>query len=267
MCTSVSVASLYKPFLASAPGKKGIFLDYDGTLTPIVSTPQAAVPSKKLLQIIDSVCKRKDLDVVIISGRPKEFLDSHFGRFSRPDSNISLVAEHGYQIKRIGGSWEVSSKNIVMDWKDKILPYLEHYVKATPGSFIEEKRSSIVWHYRKSEPELGQKRATDLVGQLSEFVNNLPVEIHHGKKIVEVSSIEINKGQIVNEFLQSNKYSAALCAGDDSTDETMFRIQNKLLVKIKVGDGDTQACYRWPTYHRAIEFLNCINKDDRINRD
>jgi len=202
------------------------------------------------------------LDIVIISGRPTSFLELHFGKYSKPELNISLVAEHGFQMKKPGGSWETTGKNITMDWKEKILPYLELYVQTTPGSFVEEKRSAIVWHYRKAEPELGQKRATDLVGQLSEFVNNLPIEIHHGKKIVEVSSIETNKGQIVNDFLQKHEYTAALCVGDDSTDETMFRLQNKLLIKIKVGDGDTQAAYRWSSHHTALDFLNCIHKYD-----
>jgi len=133
-------------------------------------------------------------------------------------------------------------------------------VKTTPGSFIEEKRSAVVWHYRQSDVELGLKRAADLVGQLSEFVHNLPVEIHHGKKIVEVSSMEINKGQIVKNFLEKNDYTAALCAGDDSTDETMFRIQDKKLMKVKVGDGDTAAAYRWSNVLQMLEFLSLISK-------
>jgi trehalose 6-phosphate synthase/phosphatase len=237
LCLPCSVNSLVKPFLITAPGRKALFLDYDGTLTPIVSSPQAAIPSKRLLQLLENLSNRKDLDVVVVSGRPREFLDLHLGRFA----NLTLVSEHGFQIRKAGtGNWELSKKSVVIDWRDKILPYLELYVTCTPGSFIEEKKSAIVWHYRQSDPELAMKRAVDLVGQLSEFITNLPVEIHHGKKIVEVSSIEINKGQIVKDFLQNNEYTAAFCAGDDSTDETMFRIQNKLLTKIKVGDGDTE---------------------------
>jgi len=258
-CKPCSVSSLVQPYLSTSPGRKLLFFDYDGTLTPIVSSPQAAVPSRRLLQTLESLSHRKDLDIFIVSGRPQEFLGLHFGQFTKEDMNVNLVAEHGYQIKRPGKNWE-TYKTVVIDWKDKILPYLELYVKTTPGSFIEEKRSAIVWHYRQSDPELGKKRATDLVGQLSEFVNNLPVEIHHGKSIVEISSIEINKGQIVKEVLQGNGYSTALCAGDDSTDETMFRVPNKILIKIKVGDGDTTATHRWPTVGHAIEFLCSINK-------
>jgi len=247
-----------QPFLSTSPGRKVLFLDYDGTLTPLVSSPHLAVPSKRLLDTLDILSKRKDLDIVIVSGRPQEFLNLHFGHLN--NTNISLVAEHGFKIKRPGQNWDTVNKSIVIDWKDKIIPYLELYVKTTPGSFIEEKRSAVVWHYRQSDLELGLKRAADLVGQLSEFVHNLPVEIHHGKKIVEVSSMEINKGQIVKNFLEKNEYTAALCAGDDSTDETMFRTQNKILLKIKVGDGDTAANYRWTNVLQMLEFLSLITK-------
>jgi len=257
-CSLCTPQSLVQPFLSSAPGRKVLFLDYDGTLTPLVSSPHLAIPSKRLLDILDILSKREDLDVCIVSGRPQEFLSLHFGHFN--NTNVSLVAEHGYKIKRPGQNWDTFNKSIVIDWKTKIIPYLELYVKTTPGSFIEEKRSAVVWHYRQSDLELGLKRAADLVGQLSEFVHNLPVEIHHGKKIVEVSSMEINKGQIVKSFLEKNQYTAALCAGDDSTDETMFRIQDKKLFKVKVGDGDTAATHRWPNVMQMLEFLGLIAK-------
>jgi len=258
-CRSSSIGSLVKPFLPESHGKKVMFLDYDGTLTPIVRSPENAIPSKRLLLLLDSLGHRKDLDIVMVSGRPTQFLEDHFGYFTIKHDNFSLVAEHGYKIRRPGQNWDVFHKSLVIDWKDKILPYLELYVRTTPGSFIEEKLCSIVWHYRQADPELGTKRATDLVGQLSEFVNNLPVEIHHGKKIVEISSIEINKGQIVKQFLSKGNYTAALCAGDDSTDETMFRVQNKILTKIKVGDGDTAANHRLPSVRHFLEFLSAVN--------
>jgi len=48
------------------------------------------------------------------------------------------------------------------DWKEEIRPILELYVDRTPGSFIEEKEFSLVWHYRKADPELAQLRAREL---------------------------------------------------------------------------------------------------------
>jgi trehalose-phosphatase len=74
----------------------------------------------------------------------------------------------------------------------------------------------------------------------------LPVEIHHGKKIVEVCSIQINKGSVLEHFMLLNNYDPVLCAGDDETDESMFRYAGDAeMFSIKVGDGaDTMDRFR-----------------------
>jgi len=112
-CALCNPQSLSESFLATAPGRKVLFLDYDGTLTPLVSSPHLAIPSKRLLDTLDILSKRKDLDIVIVSGRPQEFLSLHFGHLNK--TNISLVAEHGYKIKRPGQSWDTFNKSIVID--------------------------------------------------------------------------------------------------------------------------------------------------------
>jgi trehalose 6-phosphate synthase/phosphatase len=116
----------------------------------------------------------------------------------------------------------------------------------TPGSNIEEKTSSVVWHYRNSDLEFGNWKANQLVAELYEMLSNLPVEIHHGQKIVEVGSIQLNKGIVLAHFVKLNKYDAVLCAGDDETDEIMFRYASDAqMFSIKVGGGtDTSARFR-----------------------
>jgi trehalose 6-phosphate synthase/phosphatase len=116
----------------------------------------------------------------------------------------------------------------------------------TPGSIIEEKTSSVVWHYRNSDPEFGNWKANQLVAELYEMLSNLPVEIHHGRKIVEVGSIQLNKGIVLRHFVQLNQYDSILCAGDDETDENMFRYGEDFeMFSIKVGRSvDTMAKFR-----------------------
>ena len=72
----------------------------------------------------------------------------------------------------------------------------------------------------------------------------MPAELHHGKKIVEVCSIQVNKGKALKNMMQRMNIEKALCIGDDQTDETMFRLNNVNLLKIKVGLEDTSADYR-----------------------
>jgi trehalose 6-phosphate synthase/phosphatase len=122
---------------------------------------------------------------------------------------------------------------------------LQLYTGMTPGSYIEEKTSSVVWHYRNSDPEFGTWKANQLVAELYEMLSNLPVEIHHGQKIVEVGSMQLNKGIVLQHFVLLNKYDAVLCAGDDETDESMFRqTDDDNILSLKVGNADTSAKFR-----------------------
>jgi trehalose 6-phosphate synthase/phosphatase len=132
---------------------------------------------------------------------------------------------------------------------------------STPGSAVEVKRSAIVWHYRKADPEFGIWKANHLLGELTESISNLPVEIHHGKRIVEVGSQQISKGFAVEKLLKEIGGSGfAVCIGDDLTDETMLQLKRENLFTIKVGDGTTVAAYRIPAPKQVREFLEDILK-------
>ena len=87
------------------------------------------------------------------------------------------------------------------------------------------------------------------------MLSNLPVEIHHGRKIVEVNSTRINKGIVMEYFISQNDYEAVLCAGDDVTDENMFRITDDRIISVKVGNGKTAASFNLPTPKDLMAFI------------
>jgi len=125
---------------------------------------------------------------------------------------------------------------------------------------VEIKRSAIVWHYRQCDPEFGVWKARQMLDELYEMTSNFPVEVHHGKKIVEISSIHVNKGAALERFATENQYDVILCAGDDQTDETMFRVEIPGLITIKVGEGGTRADFRVPTPTHVREMLLSLVK-------
>lgn len=126
-----------------------------------------------------------------------------------------------------------------------MLNILRLYEEATPGSLVEEKRSSLVWHYRMADREFGEWKASKLTRQLAAFTANQQIQVHHGKKIVEVSAAQVNKGAAVAQVLEEeHPYECVLCAGDDRTDESMFALNTPGLLSVKVGDGPTQAGFR-----------------------
>ncbi len=120
---------------------------------------------------------------------------------------------------------------------------------------MEEKRTSLVWHYRQADPEFGQQKAMDLAEELSTIAANDPVQIRHGRKIVEVTASHVNKGSAVTRLLSERPYDLILAVGDDTTDESMFRLNLENFISIRVGDGETQAHYRLPTPAALRAFL------------
>jgi trehalose-6-phosphatase len=101
-----------------------------------------------------------------------------------------------------------------------------------------------------------------IAAELFEMLSNLSVEIHHEKKIVEVSSNQINKGVVLEHFMFVNPYDGVLCAGDDETDESMFRIREDKIIDIYVGNNPkTTAKFRIPNPKAFRNFLmRCLEK-------
>lgn len=223
-----------------------IFLDYDGTLREFTSNPADALPDKKLQFLLKKISSHPRINLAIISGRPMEFLQQHFGHQA-----ITLVAEHGYYWKRYPqADWELMDPRVDNSWKELILPHLEAAVTLTPGAEVEVKHSSIVWHYRQADPEFGAWRARGLLSELTSITASLPVSVHHGQKIVEVASQLVNKGIAVDQLIRQWNAYAAIAVGDDQTDEAMFAIKPQNLGHyhtIKVGAGATRAEHRTTT--------------------
>ena len=223
----------------NAGERVALALDYDGTLRSFVSHPDDAVPDVDLCPLLSSIAKHPLIDVAVVSGRPAEFLEKHFAGLG-----ITLVAEHGYRWLRPDTKhWALVHEHIDTDWKADVLPHLEQAVRLTPGSHMEEKQSSIVWHYRRADPEFGLWRARGLLDELTDVTASLPVAVHHGKKIVEVASQLVNKGQAVKALVNDWQPSVLLAAGDDQTDETMFALELDSLefITVNVGNGPTRA--------------------------
>src|SRR5665648_869740 len=134
-------------------------------------------------------------------------------------------------------------------------PTLEYYVDRTPGSFIEEKNYSLVWHYRKADSELGQMRAIELKDELSDLTSNDDLEIMEGNKVIEIKTRGVNKGQAALQFMQGNQYDFIVGIGDDWTDEYLFGVLPSDAVSIKVGAGKTGAKYHLADYREVRNFL------------
>ncbi|KAJ8516825.1 hypothetical protein ONZ45_g5903 [Pleurotus djamor] len=203
--------------------KKRLFLfDYDGTLAPIVKTPSMAVPSAPTLEALESLSSDPANLVYIISGRDGAFLEQHLGHLL----HVGFSAEHGGFMRERGSTeWVNFTKKLDMSWMNEVLEIFKYYTERTTGSHIEVKKSSITWHYRGADPEWGLfqcRQCQDLLE--NNLVHKRPIEVLVGKKNLEVRPIAVNKGEIVKRILYKNPDAEFIfCAGDDKTDEDMFR--------------------------------------------
>ena len=216
-----------------------IFLDYDGTLVPFASTPETAKPDLKLQNLLISLAEDAKNQVVIISGRNKESLEEFF-----VDIDIGLVAEHGAWIRDSRGKW-MTTGNYNTDWKRTIRPILERFKRRTPGALIEEKDFSLVWHYRRADPELSSVRVAELKETLYFLTSNLELDVAEGNKIVEVKNAGINKGSAAMKWMSKENWDFMLSVGDDVTDEDLFSVLPEFAYSIKVGLAPSKAKFRF----------------------
>ena len=216
------------------------FLDYDGTLREFENVPGAASPTKEVFSILENLVAVEGVDLFIISGRKREDLEKWFTDFP-----CTLIAEHGLVYREPGDtSWAHIVEPQEQTWKSDILSLFHRYEGMAPGSLTEEKSASVVWHYRRCDPEFGKIKANQLLEELYEIPSNLPLEVHQGQKMIEVSSIYVNKGTGVHFFSDKKHYDIVFCAGDDYTDESMFQLELSNQINIKVGLGTTRAAWR-----------------------
>ncbi|THH12060.1 hypothetical protein EW145_g216 [Phellinidium pouzarii] len=192
--------------------QRRLFLfDYDGTLTPIVKTPSMAVPSPEALEALEKLSADPRNVVYIISGRDSAFLEQHLGHVAR----MGMSAEHGGFMRAPGEEkWSNLTESLDMSWMSEVEEIFKYYTERTTGSHIEIKKSSITLFQCHQCQDLLENN----------LAHKRPIEVLVGKKNLEVRPLAINKGEIVKRILYAHPEAEfVFCAGDDKTDEDMFR--------------------------------------------
>lgn len=215
-----------------------LVLDYDGTVVQIEQRPELAVLSSLQREFLRELQKRAQ--VVILSGRRKEFLDRQF-----EDCPFTLGAEHGAFLKDSTGAWRSRISTEIQTWYGEAKNVMQAYAERVPLSFVEQKEAALVWHYRQSPQTFAAFHAHRLDEQLQVGLANQPVTVTMGNRVVEAKAIECNKGGFMRDLMkQAGAGTLFICLGDDLTDEDMFKVVGKRGISVKVGEGKTSAQYR-----------------------
>ena len=221
-----------------------LILDYDGTLVSYAPRPQDAMPSASLLSMLGTLARDPANCLAIVSGRHRSDLEGWFGEIE----GLWLAAEHGAVVRPPGShEWEPLRSSIPVDWKERVYPVLEHFVDRTPGSFIEEKDYSLVWHYRMSDPDFGEWLANELVATMEEMLAATELRAVRGVKSIEVRLAWAHKGELVTRLTEScTEPQFYFAAGDDRTDEDIFERLPPEAWTVHVGERRSQARFRLP---------------------
>jgi trehalose 6-phosphate phosphatase len=213
--------------LRERAGDAGIFLDFDGSLSPIVAHPELAGPVDGAREALAALVERYRL-VAIVSGRPAEEL-------------VHRLDVAGLTYAGLYGIEEAAD-----DLTVSLLPAVQRAAEGVDGARVEDKRVSIAVHYRQSRDPAAARRA--LVTALEPLAVDSGLKLAEGKKVLELVPVDVPlKGGAVERLARANGVAAALYAGDDVADLEAFAALDRLgasgvpTVKVAVLGDETPA--------------------------
>ena len=232
--------------------KRLFILDYDGTLSAFKSRPEDAVPTKETYKLLNKLASDPKNKVVISSGRDRDTLEEWFGSLA-----IDLAAEHGACYKE-HGVW-VDNIGDEKPWDNEIMEIVQNFVDKTPRSKIEEKNTTLVWHYRNVDTWLASLREQQLFEALMIPCARLGLQIMRGNKIIEIKSPIHTKGSEARRLLATQNFDFIMAIGDDTTDEDTFRELPDFAYTIKVGNISEVARYSVKSQSKVLPLIDIIS--------
>jgi trehalose-phosphatase len=244
---------------ARLDGKElALFLDYDGTLTPIVRRAEDAVLSESMRSLLAALAER--CTVAIVSGRDRRDAESMVQL-----DNLVYAGSHGFDIRGPDGlEMQHQDASHLLPELDAAEQELRSQVGPIKGARVERKKFAIAVHYRDvRDQEIGKiQKAVDAV-----LAEHEGLRKRGGKKIFEVQpDVPWDKGHAVSwltEALQLDPSEVlVLYLGDDVTDEDAFRVlanqENGIGIRVGDGDADTRAMYGLDDCGEVEDFLRLV---------
>eukprot|EP01138_Halocafeteria_seosinensis_P014969 gb/GECG01015281.1/.p1 GENE.gb/GECG01015281.1/~~gb/GECG01015281.1/.p1 ORF type:complete len:1335 (+),score=160.38 gb/GECG01015281.1/:1-4005(+) len=168
---------------------------------------ESPVP-QEVLQALRDLASDPRNTVLIVSGKERYVLDRIF-----PDCpELCLAAEQGFYYKFGTGcnfpttspsrsGWYQIGEHFDYSWQGLAYTIMESYTARTNGTYISTKGSAMVWHFADADSEFGLMQAKELQDHLNSVLKNFPIEVVMGIMYVEVRPKGVNKGVIVQHFV------------------------------------------------------------------
>ncbi|KAH8787917.1 glycosyltransferase family 20 protein [Diaporthe sp. PMI_573] len=237
-------------------------LDYENTLVNWGPVNQI-IPSspQRTLDTLNELLLDERNIVYVMSGRRPEELDRLFRRVP----NLGLIAENGCFLKDCGSdAWtEMANPEHIRAWKESVKGILNYYLERTPGAEIEERRCSLIFHYKSAEDwEHAVNQASDCASHINDACENQRVHAIATDSSVIVEPVDWTKCTAAERILEDLKtrlpanetthkgpVDFLMVVGDGRDDEKVFRWANILgdekvvkdVVTVSLGNRNTEA--------------------------
>jgi trehalose 6-phosphate synthase/phosphatase len=136
---------------------------------------------------------------------------------------------------------------------------MQKFVNLTPGASLEEKSSSLAWHYRRVQSGLGQMRAEELAENMRYLLSQYELQMLMGDKVIEIKSNKLNKGIAAVAITEHYKPDFIFAIGDDATDEDMFYELPHTALTVKVGNKNSAARYFVDDQKEAVALISVFS--------
>ncbi|KAM7491745.1 hypothetical protein LguiA_034666 [Lonicera macranthoides] len=261
-----------------AKGKRiALFLDYDGTLSPIVDNPDHAFISKAMRAAVKSVAKY--FPTAIISGRSRDKVHKFVGL-----NELYYAGSHGMDIMGPVRSISDDHPNCIKSTNKQgkevnlfqpasdILPMIDEVLKSLieitndiEGAYVENNKFCVSVHYRNVD----EKSWTTIAQRVNGILKNYPcLRLTHGRKVLEVRPVlDWDKGKAVEFLLKSLGLSNCddvlpIYIGDDRTDEDAFKVLREgnrgFGILVSSMPKESNAFYSLKDPSEVMEFLNSL---------
>lgn len=224
-----------------------VFLDYDGTLTPIVSRPELATLAPDMRQAIAMLAER--CPVAIVSGRDRADIETLVQLES-----VYYAGSHGFDIAGPDQARMQHAEGLAfLPLLDAVETHLHQQLSLIPGALVERKKFTIAVHFRNVAPE----QATQIEPLVDAVLKQHPqLRKGLGKKVFELQPrLDWHKGKAVLWLLDTLSLRTPdvvpIYIGDDITDEDAFHTLSGHGLTIVVADTPRRTAARYAVQHPA----------------
>jgi trehalose 6-phosphate synthase/phosphatase len=243
-----------------------ILLDYEGTLAPFGSVSNTVLTNMdRVTDVLNELISDDKNQIYVMSGRTLEELEMLFGRVP----GIGLIAENGCYLRPMyADEWIAFAEDEqTSQWKEAVKNILQYYCDRVEGSWVEERHSSLTFHYEKAGvyDEARNRQAGDCATHINDVCEGHRVRAVPTKDSVIVEPMDWDKGtaadHIVKKLLQDSPPDFLFAAGNDRDDEVVFRWAKNLSDKNEIKEVFTVSLSNRNTVAMATLTQGTTGKD------